>query len=104
MEDCIFCKIARGQAEATIVWENHHIMAFNDRFPQAKTHILIIPKTHIISLQELSVQDESLMGQLMCSIPNIAKGLNLDHFQVQCHTGKESGQQIFHLHFHLIQH
>ena len=104
MEHCIFCKIAQGQASASIVWESEDVLAFRDLFPKAKTHILIIPKKHIASLNDLTESEEHIMGTLMCTIPKIAKTLNLDHFQLKCHTGKESGQIIFHLHLHLIQH
>ncbi len=103
MENCIFCKIVAKQVIAKIVWEDKDVLAFWDLYPMAKVHLLLIPKYHIPSLNEVTDQDQAIMGTLVCSIPKIAQALKLDHFKLECNTGRSSGQSVFHLHWHLLQ-
>ncbi len=104
MENCIFCKIAAKQAPAKIVWENEDAVAFYDLHPAAKVHVLLIPKQHIASLLDLTDSHEHIMGKVVCAIAKVAKALNLEHFKLDCHTGAASGQSVFHIHFHILQH
>jgi histidine triad (HIT) family protein len=103
MEECIFCSIAAKEAPAKIVWEDDNVLAFWDLHLAAKVHVLIIPKHHISSLNEVTEQDKVVMGRLMCAVPKVSKILKLDHFKLECHTGRASGQSVFHLHLHLLQ-
>ncbi len=102
MSDCIFCKIISGEIPCKKVYENEHIFAFHDIKPAANTHVLVIPKKHIASLNDLDQDDEELMGKLMLSIPKVAKQLGLKGFKTFINTGKEGGQVVFHTHAHIL--
>jgi len=102
MSDCLFCKFVNREFETKIVFENEHILAFNDISPQAPTHILIIPKKHISSINELSLDDKDIMGELMLAAKEIAKSLNLDSYRLVINTGESAGQSVFHIHLHLM--
>jgi histidine triad (HIT) family protein len=102
MNDCIFCKIIAGEIPCNKVYENEHILAFHDIKPSAEVHLLVIPKKHVASLNELKLDDEELMGKLMLAIPKIAKENGLKGFKTLINTGKEGGQVVFHIHAHLF--
>jgi histidine triad (HIT) family protein len=102
-EICIFCKIAQGSLSAQIAWSDDHFMAFHDIHPKAPLHVLVIPKMHVSQLSDLTAQDSIWLGEYMLAITNAAKILNLTHYKVQFNNGIESGQEIFHLHAHLLQ-
>ncbi len=103
MTTCIFCKIAQGEIPAKKVFENENFIAFHDLYPKAPLHVLIIPKKHIESLAHVTPEDAVLLGEMTLLIKDIAKDLKLlDGFKVQIHTGKGGGQEIFHLHYHLL--
>ena len=102
MTDCLFCKFVSKEFETKIVFENEYVLAFNDISPQAPTHILIIPKKHISSLNELTINDKNIMGELLLSIKTIAKELNLESYRTVINTGEDSGQSVFHIHLHLM--
>lgn len=100
--DCIFCKIVAGKIPATKIFENDQFIAFNDLYPKAPVHVLVIPKKHIESLAHLTTEDVSLIGELTLLLKDLAKQLNLhEGFKTSIHTGKAGGQEIFHLHYHL---
>ncbi|AJC49480.1 histidine triad nucleotide-binding protein [Allofrancisella guangzhouensis] len=102
MSSCIFCKITTGEISCNKVYEDDSFLAFHDINPAADIHVLVIPKKHIASLNELSIQDQELMGNFMLGIPKIAKNLGLKGFKTVINTGKEGGQMIFHFHAHIL--
>ena len=104
MEDCIFCKIIKGDIPSEKVYEDGDIMAFRDIHPVAPVHILVIPKKHITSLIELDKEDELLIGKIYTCINKIAKEENISKkgFRVIVNCGEDGGQEVKHLHFHLL--
>ncbi|OGC82356.1 MAG: histidine triad nucleotide-binding protein [Candidatus Abawacabacteria bacterium RBG_16_42_10] len=102
--DCIFCKIIKKEIPADIVYEDDQILAFKDRAPSAPVHILFVPKKHIQSLVHADKGDESMLGHLLLSIAETAKKLGIDErgFRVVTNNGKDGGQIVHHLHFHLL--
>ena len=104
MEDCIFCKIIRKEIPSNIVYEDEEILAFRDINPVAPVHILVIPKKHIESVIELGKEDEMLIGKIYTVINKIAKEENIDQtgFRVVANCGEDGGQEVKHLHFHII--
>ncbi|OEZ33640.1 histidine triad nucleotide-binding protein [Francisella endosymbiont of Amblyomma maculatum] len=102
MSDCIFCKIINGEISPKKVYEDENIFAFHDINPAADVHVLVIPKRHIASLNDLNEQDQELMGKFMFSIPKVAKLMGLNGFKTVFNTGKEGGQMVFHIHAHIL--
>jgi len=102
MENCIFCKIVKGEIPCIKVFENESFVAFNDISPKAKIHILVVPKKHIESVKELEVDDEKLAGELIMNAKQIAKEKNLEGYKLAINVGKEGGQIVGHLHLHLL--
>ena len=103
-EDCIFCKIAAGEAPANIVHEEKEFVAFRDILPQAPIHILVIPRTHITSSADLTEGQEDLAGRLMIIAKSLAEkeGIEDRGYRLVVNCGSEGGQQVPHLHLHLI--
>lgn len=104
MEDCIFCKIIKKEIPSEIVYEDEKIIAFKDINPAAPIHILVIPKKHIASLIELEKCDEELIGKIYAVINKIAEeqGVSKKGFRVIVNCGEDGGQEVGHLHFHLL--
>ena len=104
MEDCLFCKIIKREIPSTIVYEDEEILAFRDINPVAPVHVLVIPKKHISSLVDLEPEDEALVGRIYSVINKIAKQENVfeSGFRVVVNCGEDGGQEVKHLHFHLI--
>jgi len=104
MGDCIFCKIIGREIPARVVYEDDQMLAFEDIHPQAPVHILIIPKDHFASLAEASEQKSALLASLLLRARNIARQKNLEAtgYRVVLNTGRDSGQEVAHLHFHLL--
>ena len=103
MSDCIFCKIAAKEIPGNIAYEDDRILAFHDLEPQAPVHVLIIPKKHIASLDEVTGEDQALMGYMMGKIQEIAKTLDLENgYRVVINCGEDGMQTVKHLHFHLL--
>ncbi len=102
--ECIFCKIADGAVPAAKVFEDEFCVAFNDLSPQAPTHILVIPKIHIDSLDKLKPDQKGLAGHLIVSAAEIARnnGFAEDGYRVVINTNSDGGQTVFHLHVHLL--
>ncbi|NLL36855.1 MAG: histidine triad nucleotide-binding protein [Fretibacterium sp.] len=102
MSDCIFCKIAKGEIPTDFVYQDESVMVFKDINPQAPTHLLVIPKRHIVSAAE--VDDLSVWANLMGRAVEVAKRLNLDTpgFRMVINTGEQGGQTVSHLHLHLL--
>lgn len=102
MSECIFCKIANGEIQARIVYQDEDIVAFKDLNPQAPSHILIIPVKHIENLADAKEEDSLLLGKIQIVAANIAKELGLKDFRLVSNNGKGAGQSVFHLHYHLM--
>ena len=104
MNDCIFCKIINKEIPSSIVYEDNEILAFRDINPVASIHILVIPKKHIASLVDLNQQDELLIGRIYTIINKIAKqeGIEEKGFRVVVNCGEDGGQEVKHLHFHML--
>ena len=103
MDDCIFCKIIKGEIPSNKVYEDDEILAFKDINPVAPVHILVIPKKHIESTNEISQEDELLIGKMFTVIKKLAKENNLDKgYRIVNNCGEEGGQAVKHLHFHLL--
>ncbi len=103
--DCIFCKIAKQEIPAKVAYEDDSTIAFFDLSPQAPVHILVIPKKHIMSLQDTEVADGNVLAHIMVEvIPQLAKKFNLadSGYRVVINTGDEGGQTVKHLHVHLL--
>jgi histidine triad (HIT) family protein len=102
--DCMFCRIIAGEIPSTKVYEDATAYAFRDINPQAPTHVLIIPKEHIESLNDASQSDEALLGHLMRLAPKIAnqEGIAENGYRTLINTGAESGQTVSHIHVHLL--
>lgn len=102
MNDCIFCKIVAGQMDTKFIYEDEQVVVFQDIRPKADTHILVTAKKHIPSLNAITDGDIKLMGHMIKVLPEVAKQLGIKSFRTIINTGKESGQEVDHLHFHLL--
>ena len=104
MEDCVFCKIIKGEIPTEKVYETEEILAFKDINPAAPIHILVVPKKHISMLTDLKPEDEALIGKIYTTINKIAEqeGFKKQGYRVIANCGKDSGQEVMHLHFHLL--
>ncbi len=104
MDDCLFCKIVEGEIPADIVYENDTVLAFRDINPQAPTHILIIPREHIATINDLDPEHELVVGQLFSAAKEIAaaEGLADKGYRVVMNCGEGAGQSVFHIHLHLL--
>ena len=101
-DNCIFCKIVAGEIPSKKVYEDDDFLAFHDIAPKADTHLLVIPKRHIVNLNDLNEDDAELMGKMMLVIPKIAEQEGLVGYRTITNTGKEGGQEVFHMHFHIL--
>ena len=104
MADCLFCKIIERKIPSTVVYEDDRVMAFNDIDPQAPTHVLIVPKRHIATLNDLSPEDDQIVGELVRRAAAIAKERSFsDHgYRTLFNTNRGAGQTVFHIHLHLL--
>lgn len=101
---CLFCKIASGEIPSTLIYQDDHVVAFNDIAPQAPHHILIIPRKHIATINDFSPEDTLLIGQMMQTAKKIAHDLKIDDegYRVLMNCNKNGGQAVYHVHFHLL--
>lgn len=104
MEDCIFCKIIKGEIPSKKVYEDDDVIAFNDINPAAPIHILVIPKKHIKNLLEVKEEESYLISKIFVAINKIAKQIGIEEngFRIIANCGKDSGQEVMHIHFHLL--
>ena len=104
MEDCIFCKIIKGEIPSSKVYEDDNVFAFKDINPAAPIHLLVIPKKHIESLKDLKEEDKEYVWKIHEAINKIAEeqGFINDGYRVVVNCGKDAGQQVMHLHYHLL--
>jgi len=103
MSDCLFCKILAGEIPSDKIYEDDKMLVFKDLYPKADVHLLVIPRVHISSLNEVTDEHDEVMAHMMKQLPKLAKeqGLN-DGFRTIINTGKGGGQIVFHLHMHLL--
>ncbi len=104
MSDCLFCKILEGEIPADIVFENDDVLAFRDVNPQAPTHILIIPRQHISTTNDLTENHELIMGRLFSAAKIIAaqEGVSDEGYRMVVNCNEKAGQTVFHIHMHLL--
>ena len=103
MSDCIFCKIAAGEIPADVVYEDEKIFCFHDLDPQAPVHVLMIPKKHIASTDDIREEDQELLGYMMGKIKDVAAGLGLENgYRVVINCGEDGMQTVKHLHLHIL--
>lgn len=100
MEECIFCKIIKGEFNTEFIYENNYAVVFKDINPKADVHLLVVPKIHVESLNEL--EDEVVLAKLMMTVKEVTKKLGLKSYRTVINTGKEAGQEVFHLHIHIL--
>ena len=101
--ECLFCRIVKKEIPSSIVYEDEKVLAFNDISPQAPIHILIIPKVHVSSVAELN--DTSIVGDIFAVMKGLAekKGITKSGYRIVVNHGKNAGQAVPHLHFHLLE-
>ena len=102
MSDCLFCKIVAGEIPSNKVYEDELCYAFYDIAPQAPTHFLVIPKTHIGSVSQVNSENSQIVGHIFEVIAKLAKELGLESYRVVSNIGEQAGQSVPHLHFHVL--
>lgn len=104
MADCLFCKIVAGQIPGSIVFQNEHVVAFRDITPRAPTHVLIVPRRHIATLNDLTPEDDALVGEVVRAAAAVAKeqGFADRGYRTVFNCNAEAGQTVFHIHLHLL--
>ena len=104
MSDCLFCKIIAGQIPATIVHQDEHLVAFKDINPQAPMHVLIVPRRHVASLNDLGPNDDALVGEMVRRAAALARGQGYADrgYRTVFNCNAEAGQTVFHIHLHLL--
>ncbi len=104
MAECIFCQIVAGAIPTKKIYEDEQVIAFDDINPQARVHMLVIPKRHVVSLDDTQETDAALLGQLMVVCAKMARerGLAESGYRVVTNIGREAGQTVFHLHLHVL--
>jgi histidine triad (HIT) family protein len=104
VKDCLFCRIIRGEKKADLVYTGDYVVAFNDIRPQAPVHVLIVPKKHIRSINDISDEDRDIIFELFFRAKEIAKDKRIDRsgYKLVFNVERGGGQYIFHIHLHLI--
>jgi histidine triad (HIT) family protein len=103
MSDCLFCKIIRAEIPCRKVYEDDEVLAFHDLNPVAPVHFMLVPKLHLDSLAQAKQEHAALLGEMLLLAPRLAKEQGLDNgFRTVINTGKGGGQEVFHLHVHVI--
>lgn len=100
---CLFCKIAQGEIPATVVFEDSEIVAFKDIKPQAPTHLLVIPKLHIATIDEADTKHEQLLGSMILTAKKLANSEGLDKgYRLVFNVNAAGGQEVYHIHLHVL--
>ena len=106
MADCIFCKLAHGEIPTSFVYEDDAVVAFHDLHPKAPVHVLIVPRTHVPTIEALATheQGEAILGAVLRAVPQVAArlGLSASGYRLINNFGRDGGQTIDHVHFHLL--
>jgi len=104
MENCVFCKIAAGEIASKIVYQDQDVVAFEDINPQAPRHVLLIPRRHIASIADLTREDGPVFAALFTTVAKLARDIGIAEsgYRIVANVGPDSGQSVFHLHFHLL--
>ncbi len=104
MENCLFCKIAAGEIPSKIVYQDQDVVAFEDINPQAPHHVLIIPRRHIASMSDLTLEDGPILAKIFMTVAKLAHEMGIDEsgYRFLTNVGPDAGQSVFHLHFHLL--
>jgi histidine triad (HIT) family protein len=104
MDECIFCKIVRGEMPGHLVYKDDQVTAFRDIHPVAPSHILVVPDKHIASTNDITEQDEQLLGHMLAVVKPIAdaEGLTQRGYRLIINTGPDANQVVFHLHLHIL--
>jgi histidine triad (HIT) family protein len=103
MDDCLFCKIIANEIPSSKVYEDDNIFVFKDIYPKAEVHILVVPKIHIQSLDQLTNEHQSLISKILLKLPELARDQGLkDGFRTIINTGPGGGQEVGHLHLHIL--
>jgi histidine triad (HIT) family protein len=103
MTDCLFCKIVAGELPSDRVYEDVRVVVFRDLYPKAPVHLLVVPREHIASLEDLGPEHDDLIAHCIRLLPRLAREEGLDSgFRTVINTGKGGGQEVFHLHIHLL--
>ena len=102
MSDCLFCKIISGEIPSAKVYEDELCYAFNDIAPQAPTHFLVIPKTHIASAAEVSADNSAVVAHIFEVIAKVAREQGVESYRIVSNIGEQAGQSVPHLHFHVL--
>jgi histidine triad (HIT) family protein len=102
--DCLFCKIVSGHIPASVVFQNDHVVAFKDITPRAPTHLLVVPRRHIATLNDLAPGDDALVGEMIRAAASLAKEHGLDErgYRTVFNCNADAGQTVFHIHLHLL--
>lgn len=100
--DCLFCKIAAGEIPSNKVYEDDQVLAFYDIEPKAPAHVLIIPKTHLVGVCDVTVDNSAAVAHIFAVIPRIAEKLGVNDYRIVTNNGADAGQTVQHLHFHLL--
>ncbi len=101
--DCIFCKIVAGQVPARRIYEDEHLLVFPDINPAAPIHLLVVPKTHLVNLDEASAEQQALLGNMLLIAPRLARERGATNgYRVVVNNGADGGQEVFHLHMHIL--
>lgn len=104
MSECLFCKIAKGEIPCDTVYENDQVIAFRDLNPQAPTHVLVIPRKHIATVNDLAVEDKDVVGEMLLAAKAVAAhdGIAEDGYRLIMNCNKGAGQTVFHIHLHVL--
>ena len=102
--NCLFCNISHGEIPATIIFEDEDILAFHDIRPQAPIHILVIPKKHIATINDLTIEEEQLIGKMVLTAKNLAhsEGISQTGYRLVFNVNSGGGQEVYHIHLHLL--
>jgi histidine triad (HIT) family protein len=104
MKDCLFCKMVRGEIQPDRIYENDRVLAFRDINPQAPSHVLVIPKEHIATINDLRPEHATLIGELYLAARQVAEseGLAESGYRAVMNCGRDAGQAVFHIHLHVL--
>lgn len=100
MDNCIFCKIANGEIKTDFVYENDKVVVFKDINPLAPIHLLVVPKKHYADLNE--IDDKNILAELLNAVKEVCKKEGIKSYRTVINTGSESGQEVFHIHVHIL--